>query len=331
MKHSIWIVLCSAALCILCLTGCMSQKTPDTNSTLTSQPTMSRVESTIGEETSRVISNAESALESMVPNDKTLNNRNSATESAASSQEEAALPAAAALFDGLSSLDTTVQGWGPGTDTDEQNIPTSCIDFQERYAAFDARFYQPSEEKTIVLTFDEGYENGNTAKILQTLREKQCPAAFFITGDYLKSSPELVEQMLADGHQIGNHTMSHPSLPTISPEAAAEDITALSDAMREQFHYTMRYLRPPKGEFSEQSLALTKRLGFTSVLWSFAYRDWLTDDQPDREEALTRLTHAAHPGAIYLLHAVSSTNAAILSDFIDNMRTAGYQFVPLAE
>jgi peptidoglycan-N-acetylmuramic acid deacetylase len=330
-----------ASLCV-CMSFTACGASEDTTSKTTSETvsTESTLPSMLESDADKVVSGAESITNELMPdenvskeNSKADKETSSAAESDAS-KEEASLPAAAGSaldLSAIQTLDATLQGWGHGGDVTDENVPVSCVNFQQTYGDYDALFWQESEEKNITLTFDEGYENGCTAQILNTLKQKQCPAVFFITGDYLEQSPELVQRMIEEGHQVGNHSQHHPSMPTISLEEAAAEITALSQAVEEQFGYQMTLFRPPKGEFSEQTLALTQQLGYQSVFWSYAYQDWLTDDQPNPEEALQKAMAAAHGGAIYLLHAVSTTNTEILGDFIDQMRTAGYTFTGIKE
>ena len=227
----------------------------------------------------------------------------------------------------LVELDNTASGWGQGVNTDEQNRPLGAVNAQNRYGQYNAYFIsEPSS--TIYLTLDEGYENGYTAVILDVLKEKQCPAVFFVTMDYVKKNPDLIQRMIDEGHVIGNHSLTHPAagLPTLSMEEQVEEIMAVHRYVEENFGYTMYLFRYPAGIHSEQSLALVQQLGYRSVFWSFAYRDWETNNQPDVAQSLTKVVDCLHPGAIYLLHAVSSTNTEIMGDFIDQARAAGYIF-----
>ncbi len=231
------------------------------------------------------------------------------------------------LRENIDLLDNTCMGWGQGTIVDERNCPVGSNDYNRLYGGYQALFGgAESAGKRIYLTFDEGYENGYTEKILDILAEKNCKAAFFITMDYAKSQPELVRRMIDEGHIVGNHSATHPSMPSLSTADAVNEITALHNYIAEQYHYQMNLFRPPKGEFSTRTLAVAQDLGYTSVFWSFAYKDWVTDDQPQPGASLQKLTSSAHDGAIYLLHAVSSTNTQILGSFIDAMRQKGYQF-----
>lgn len=223
----------------------------------------------------------------------------------------------------LPTLDNTKLGWGQGTNKNEKNQPVGSIDYQEKYGKYDAYFIDQNEQN-IYLTFDEGYENGYTASILDTLKEKQVKAVFFITYDYAKRNPELVQRMISEGHAVGNHTWSHPSMPTVSTEEAREEVLKLHEYVRDHFQYEMTLFRFPMGEFSEQSLALLQSLNYKSVFWSYAYADWDPDKQMEADTALKKLTDNAHGGAIYLLHAVSKTNAEILGQAIDALRSQGY-------
>ena len=229
----------------------------------------------------------------------------------------------------LDALNNTKQGWGQGKQVDADNRPVSCSDFQNKYEKYDAIFIKENTNK-IYLTFDEGYENGFTLNILDTLKEKGVPAVFFVTYDYAKRNPELVQRMIDDGHVVGNHSYTHPSMPTVSLSKASNEITALHDYISDTFNYSMTLFRPPMGEFSERTLALTQSLGYKSVFWSFAYVDWDTNKQMGPDKAFTKVVSGLHNGAVYLLHAVSKDNAQILGSFIDEARKAGYQFEKLS-
>lgn len=230
----------------------------------------------------------------------------------------------------LKTIDNTSRGWGQGTNFDEKNRPKGALNAQNTYGDYDA-LYIAEENPAIYLTIDEGYENGYTAKILDVLKEKNCPAVFFVTMDYVKQNPDLIRRMIKEGHVVGNHSVTHPSagLPSQSIDIQAEELMALHRYVKETFHYDMYLFRYPAGIHSDQSLALVQQLGYKSVFWSFAYRDWITDDQPDPAAALQQVTNRLHPGAIYLLHAVSSTNTQIMGDFIDHARAQGYTFAKM--
>lgn len=216
-------------------------------------------------------------------------------------------------------------GWGPGLQTDDNNRPVGAIAYQEKYGQYDADFIRENE-MNIYLTFDEGYENGFTGKILDVLKEKQVPAVFFVTQPYVESEPELIQRMIDEGHVVGNHSVTHPSLPDCTVEECRQEVLGLHEYMLENFNYEMKLFRFPMGEFSEQDLSILQQLGYRSVFWSFAYQDWLVDDQPDPQEAIQTIEQRCHPGAIYLLHAVSETNTQVLGQVIDDLRAQGYTF-----
>ena len=196
---------------------------------------------------------------------------------------------------------------------------------------FSCMYLGEEGSKSVYLTFDEGYENGYTEKILDVLRKHSVPAAFFITGDYFDKNGDLVCKMVEDGHIVGNHTENHPSLPEKGAEEIEREITVLNDKFFEKFGFNMKYLRPPMGEYSEKSLAITKNMGYTNVFWSFAYKDWETDVQKGKEHALSEVKKCLHDGAVILLHAVSSDNAAAMEDIILYVREMGFEFKSLDE
>ena len=220
------------------------------------------------------------------------------------------------------------EGWGQGVNFNSLNQPSASLNYQKKYGSLQADFIGSSNKKVIWLTMDQGYENGYTSKILDVLKEKNCKVVFYITGSYAQKNPDLIKRMINEGHVIGNHSWSYPSggMPSLSIEEQMADITKLHEYVQENYHYEMTLFRFPAGIFSEQSLAVTKYLGYRSQFWSFAYKDWDTSSQPDPEESLDKLIERLHPGAIYLLHAVSSTNTEILGDFIDAARAEGYTF-----
>ncbi|MDE6763906.1 MAG: polysaccharide deacetylase family protein [Oscillospiraceae bacterium] len=224
----------------------------------------------------------------------------------------------------VSSLDRTSHGYGQGVETNDQNRPVGAEMFNNDFGEYGC-YAMLDEDKEIHLTFDQGYENGYTAPILDTLKEKNVKAVFFLTGDYAERNEELVKRMIDEGHIIGNHGMKHASLPTLSVSDAEKEIMSLHDFVKEKYGYEMKYFRPPCGEYSEQSMAVCCGLGYKTLLWSFAYPDWDVNNQPDPTAALEKVTKAAHGGGIYLLHSVSSTNAEILPQVIDNLRAQGFE------
>ena len=229
----------------------------------------------------------------------------------------------------LENLDNTKRGWGQGTQVDSDNRPISCTQFQNKYGKYSAVFIEDNTKK-IYLTFDEGYENGYTSKILDSLKEKKVPAVFFVTYDYAKRNHDLVQRMIREGHIVGNHSYTHPSMPTLSISKASDEITKMHSYVKENFNYTMTLFRPPMGEFSERTLALAQNLKYKSVFWSFAYVDWNPQKQIGTDKAYKKVVSGLHNGAIYLLHAVSKDNAEILGAFIDKAKEEGYEFARLS-
>lgn len=187
------------------------------------------------------------------------------------------------------------------------------------------------QDKYIYLTFDEGYEAGYTDEILEVLKEKEVQATFFLTAHYINSQEDLVREMIEQGHVIGNHTVNHKSMPGLSNQEIQDEIMNLHVVMAEKFEYEMTYFRPPMGEFSQRSLEKTNQLGYTTVMWSFAYEDWNEGNQPSREYAMEKILSNIHNGAIILLHGNSKTNMEILGDVIDEIEKAGYEFKSLDE
>ena len=187
------------------------------------------------------------------------------------------------------------------------------------------------DQPFIYLTFDLGYEAGYTPKILDVLKENGVQATFFITGHYLNTEPELVQRMIDENHIVGNHTSSHSSMPDLDNDKLKEDITKLHKAVFEKFGYEMKYFRPPKGEYSQRTLNLTKSLGYTTVMWSFAYDDWDENKQGKEQYAKDKILSNLHNGEVMLLHATSKDNSNILDEVIKEIKAQGYEFKSLDE
>ncbi len=187
------------------------------------------------------------------------------------------------------------------------------------------------ESKNVYLTFDEGYEAGYTSKILAVLKENQVPAAFFITAHYLNTQPDLVKQMIDEGHIVGNHTVNHKSMPDLTNEEIQKEVMDLHTAVYQKSGYEMKYIRPPKGEYSQRTVAYTNTLGYKTVMWSLAYDDWDENKQGRQEYGKQKILDNIHPGAIILLHATSKDNSNILDECIKEIRQMGYEFKSLDE
>lgn len=219
--------------------------------------------------------------------------------------------------------------WGLSFQQEGQTpVGNATSDYLKQY---NACYAGSPEEKVIYLTFDAGYENGNTEAILDALKKHNAPAAFFLVGNYVETSPDLVKRMLADGHIVGNHTYHHPDMSKISTKESFEkELKDLETLFQQVTGQSMSpYYRPPQGKYSESNLQMAKDLGYTTFFWSLAYVDWYQDKQPTKEEAFDKLLTRIHPGAVVLLHSTSSTNAAILDELLTKWEEMGYRFESL--
>ncbi|WP_418303225.1 delta-lactam-biosynthetic de-N-acetylase [Paenibacillus yonginensis] len=195
-----------------------------------------------------------------------------------------------------------------------------------------AVFLGDTKQKEIYLTFDNGYENGYTKPILDTLKAKQVPAIFFVTGHYVKDQPELVKRMVAEGHLVGNHSWSHPDMSAISDGQIKTELERVRAAVAKLTGIEkMEFVRPPRGIFSDRALKASNAAGYRSIFWSAAYKDWDTNDQRGAEYAYQKVMSQLHPGEVLLLHSVSKDNAAALGRIIDDTRKQGYTFKALTE
>ncbi len=206
--------------------------------------------------------------------------------------------------------------------------PKESVSFLKENSAY---YLGDTSKKVLYLTFDEGYENGNTGKILDILKECQVPAAFFVVKPYVDTQPELVKRMVDEGHVVGNHTVHHPSIAQIRDKEKFEaEFTGVENAFKELTGQDMpKFFRPPMGKYSKKSLGMTKDLGYKTIFWSFAYKDWLVNNQPSESYAVEKIRKGAHPGSIMLLHAVSNTNTKVLSSVIKTLQQEGYEFKSL--
>ena len=198
---------------------------------------------------------------------------------------------------------------------------------------YDAAYLGDTSRKVIYLTFDSGYENGSTAKILDVLKKHNAPAAFFLVGNYIERNADLVRRMVDEGHTVGNHTMHHFDMSKLSERKAfTKELEDLENCFREVTGQELpKYYRPPQGIYSQENLQMAQELGYKTVFWSLAYVDWRNDAQPTREEAFSKLLPRIHNGAVVLLHSTSSTNAEILDELLTKWEAAGYRFCPISE
>lgn len=206
----------------------------------------------------------------------------------------------------------------------------ATIDDLKQYNAY---YASDTDEKILYLTFDAGYENGNTPAILEALKKHQAPAVFFAVGNFIKDNPDLIKRMITEGHIVGNHTMTHPDMSQISSmESFQKELEGVEELYTSITGEPMtKFYRPPRGVYSTENLSMAKELGYSTFFWSLAYVDWIQEQQPSKEEAFQKLIPRIHPGAIVLLHNTSSTNAAILDELLTRWEEMGYQFHSIKE
>ena len=229
----------------------------------------------------------------------------------------------------VEAVEASAANWGLSFPTEGQ--PPAGNASVEELAQYDAYYLGDTSKKVIYLTFDCGYENGCTEKILDALKKHHAPAAFFVVGHMLESAPDIVRRMAAEGHIVGNHTFHHPDMSSISSQSAfQQELDSLAALYRETTGQELsRFYRPPQGKYSVDNLKQAQALGYRTVFWSLAYVDWYADDQPTPEQAYAKLLPRIHDGAIVLLHSTSSTNAEILDDLLTKWEEMGYQFASL--
>lgn len=228
-------------------------------------------------------------------------------------------------------VSTNISNWGLKFNA-EGTAPmgNASKDFLKKYNAY---YVGEQDEKYIYLTFDAGFENGNTPNILDTLKEHDVKAAFFLVGHYLEEEPGLVKRMVEEGHIVGNHTYHHPDMSLISDrESFTRELTSLEELYKEITGEEMpKYYRPPQGKFNEENLKMADELGYKTIFWSLAYVDWYKDKQPTKEHAFSKLIPRIHPGAVVLLHSTSETNELILDELLTKWKDLGYTFKSLDE
>lgn len=231
----------------------------------------------------------------------------------------------------VASILSASENWGLSFQ-EEGKRPVGNATIQE-LAEYHAFFAADTAEKKLYLTFDCGYENGNTPAILAALKKHQAPAVFFAVGNFVRDNPDLIKQMVAEGHIVGNHTMTHPDMSKISSEDSFQkELQGVGKIYKETTGKEMeKFYRPPQGIYSTENLAMAKELGYSTFFWSLAYVDWIQDQQPSREEALRKLLTRVHPGAIVLLHNTSSTNGIILDELLSRWKKMGYSFHSVKE
>lgn len=231
-----------------------------------------------------------------------------------------------------SAVETSAEGnWGLSFQQDgEPPVANATYETLQKYNAY---YAEKTKEKRIYLTFDAGFENGNTSTILDALKKHHVQATFFVVGTYIKNNPELILRMKEEGHIVGNHTYHHPDMSQISTlESFQKELTDVEIEYKKITGEQMtKFYRPPQGKYNETNLQMAKELGYHTFFWSLAYVDWYENDQPTKEEAFDKLLRRIHPGAIVLLHSTSATNAAILDELLTKWEEMGYSFGTLSQ
>lgn len=219
--------------------------------------------------------------------------------------------------------------WGLSFRT--EGLPPTGPAGEKQLQQYDAAYLGDTSQKVIYLTFDSGYENGCTEKILDVLKKHNAPAAFFLVGNYIEKNADLVRRMVNEGHIVGNHTMHHPDMSKLTQkDAFTKELQDLETLFRETTGKELpKYYRPPQGIYSQENLQMAKELGYKTVFWSLAYVDWNNDAQPTREEAFQKLLPRIHNGAVVLLHSTSATNAQILDELLTKWEEEGYRFASI--
>lgn len=236
------------------------------------------------------------------------------------------ITAAAAGNGGALFTSTEITNWG--LSFQQEGKPPVGNASSEYLAKYGALYCGPESEKKLYITFDAGFENGNTEKILDALKKHGVKATFFLVGNYFETQPELVKRMAAEGHTVGNHTYSHPDMSKIADEASFQNELEKNARLYKDItgEEMPKLYRPPQGKFCESNLKMAQKLGYHTVFWSLAYVDWYENDQPTKEEAFGKLLPRAHPGAVVLLHSTSKTNGDILDELLSKWEEAGYTF-----
>ncbi|TDK59174.1 delta-lactam-biosynthetic de-N-acetylase [Bacillus salipaludis] len=219
--------------------------------------------------------------------------------------------------------------WGFKKAVNEQPPEAGAL-YDQLLAKYGAFYKGDPQKKTLYLTFDNGYENGYTSKILDVLKKEKVPATFFVTGHYLTSQPDLVKRMVEEGHIVGNHSWHHPDMTTINDAKIKEELDTVKIKTKELTgQKEMKYLRPPRGVFSERTMKVAKEAGYTHVFWSLAYVDWNVNQQKGAQYAYDNIMKQIHPGCVMLLHTVSKDNADALEKVIKDLKNKGYKFKSL--
>lgn len=220
-----------------------------------------------------------------------------------------------------------------GLSFQEEGKPPVANATAEELKKYDAYYAEDTDEKVLYLTFDAGFENGNTPAILDALKKHNVHATFFVVGTLIESNPELIQRMKEEGHTVGNHTYHHPDMSQISTKDAFEkELRDVENAYKKVTGEEMtKFYRPPQGKYNMSNLQMAQELGYKTFFWSLAYVDWYENDQPTKEEAFEKLLGRIHPGAVVLLHSTSKTNGEILDELLTKWEEMGYTFKTLEQ
>ncbi len=334
MRKIFCLILAAALVFSLCACKAKQAEQADVESSPSSETASSAPESSSGAssrpEVSEPLSSEEgSSEESSEPS-------SSSPSSSSASSSKPSKPVSSEYFTKeeltyINSLSAKSQNYWFGTVKDGHNRPNGAMQFQKKYQdtqniACIAPLNTDGQKK-IYLTFDMGWEYNKsyTVKILDTLKEKNVKAVFFVTKDYAKKSADMVRRMIDEGHIVGNHSVSHPQMANVSVERMAQEIMGLHNYILENFGYEMFLFRAPSGNFSEKVLGVSKTLGYNNVFWSFAYNDWDVNNQPNEKTSFELYMKCLHDGGIFLIHGLSKTNVNILGKVIDEARSKGFE------
>ena len=324
------LIACALCLCLLLpLSGCVDDRqgvpNPGEKGTASSEPASSSAQSSVQAEQSTVVAKPQSAPLGIITHGAPDGTAPSGFSPLPAVRLDAPDPENSR---GLSTA-KKAHSHGPASGGKAHHTVVAFQNFFDRFGAL--TLDRTGSGKVLYLTFDCGWEYENlTAKILDILRDKQVPAAFFCTGDHIRKQPDLIARMLREGHIVGNHSDTHPSFPTLSRTQMAKEIEAVENELRTRFGYCAKFFRFPAGEYSDSALDLVQSLGYCSVFWSVAWQDWDVNQPQGAAKAKATILDRLHPGAVILLHAVSKDNAAVLGEVIDEARAQGYVFRPLS-
>ena len=336
MRKIVCLILAAVLVFSLCACKAKQAEQADVESSPSSETASSAPESSSGASSRPEVSEPVSSEESSSEESSEPSSSSPSSSSDSSSKPKPSKPVSSEYFTKeeltyINSLSGKSQNYWFGTVKDGHNRPNGAMQFQKKYQdtqniACIAPLNTDGQKK-IYLTFDMGWEYNKsyTVKILDTLKEKNVKAVFFVTKDYAKKSADMVRRMIDEGHIVGNHSVSHPQMANVSVERMAQEIMGLHNYILENFGYEMFLFRAPSGNFSEKVLGVSKTLGYNNVFWSFAYNDWDVNNQPNEKTSFELYMKCLHDGGIFLIHGLSKTNVNILGKVIDEARNKGFE------